>query len=76
MLDMVVKQEPDYERALFYRGSLLKRSGHEDKALADFRKVVELNPRNIDAAREVRLQAVRAKKEQKGIFGRLFSKDK
>jgi curved DNA-binding protein CbpA len=76
MLDVVIKQEPEYERALFYRGQLLKRSGYEEQAMKDFKKVVELNPRNIDAAREVRLSSMRSKKEQKGIFGRLFSKDK
>jgi curved DNA-binding protein CbpA len=77
MLDVVIKQEPEYERALFYRGSLLKRSGFAEAALKDFRKVVQLNPRNIDAAREVRLNQLRNKKEDKGgIFGRFFGKDK
>lgn len=77
MLDVVIKQEADYERALFYRGQLLKRSGFEEAALKDFRKVVQLNPRNIDAAREVRLSQMRSKKEEKtGIFGRFFNKDK
>lgn len=77
MLDVVIQQEPEYERALFYRGSLLKRSGYAEAALKDFRKVVQLNPRNIDAAREVRLNQMRHKKEEKGgIFGRFFGKDK
>ena len=76
MLDAVVAKEPDYERALFYRGQLLKRSGFEEMALRDFKKVAKLNPRNIDAAREVRLSKLRNKKEEKGLLGRFFNKDK
>lgn len=59
ILDVVLAKEPRFERALFYRGTLLKRSGRVERALADFRLVAELNPRNIDAAREVRLHEMR-----------------
>jgi curved DNA-binding protein CbpA len=59
ILDVVLAKEPRYERALFYRGTLLKRSGRLERALADFRLVAEINPRNIDAAREVRLHEMR-----------------
>jgi curved DNA-binding protein CbpA len=47
------------ERAFFWRGMLYKRTGKNDLALADFRRAAELNPRNIDAAREVRLHQMR-----------------
>jgi predicted TPR repeat methyltransferase len=59
ILDVVLAKEPRFERALFYRGTLLKRSGRIERALADFRLVAEINPRNIDAAREVRLHEMR-----------------
>src|SRR5262249_43808564 len=36
-LDALLSKEPRYERALFYRGMLLKRSGYPDKAIRDFR---------------------------------------
>jgi len=52
-------REPQYERALFYRGMLLKRSGRSDRAIRDFKLAAELNPKNIDAVREVRLYAMR-----------------
>jgi curved DNA-binding protein CbpA len=76
------------ERAHFYRGMLFKRLRREDKAVKDFRRSFDLNPRNIDAQREVRLFEMRrgsvpapsapkkpGKEEEKnGIFGRLFKK--
>jgi tetratricopeptide (TPR) repeat protein len=58
-LDAVLKKEPDYERALYYRAVLLKRSGRIQRAMKDFRRVAELAPNNIDAAREVRLYDMR-----------------
>jgi DnaJ-domain-containing protein 1 len=59
ILDVVLSKDPQFERALFYRGTLLKRAGRIERALADFRLVAEINPRNIDAAREVRLHEMR-----------------
>lgn len=79
MLDEVLRGDPKYERALFYRGTLLKRSGRADKAIRDFRLVADLNPRNIDAVREVRLHEMRKRdtKEpdaQGGLFGKWFKR--
>jgi tetratricopeptide (TPR) repeat protein len=48
------------ERAFFYRGQLYKRLNDEGSAVADFRQAAELNPRNVDAQREVRLYTMRA----------------
>jgi tetratricopeptide (TPR) repeat protein len=59
ILDGVLAHEPEFERALFYRGMLLKRSGRSDSGIRDLRKAAELNPRNIDAVREVRLWNMR-----------------
>jgi hypothetical protein len=39
---------------------LYKRLGKTDVALKDFRRVADMNPRNIDAVREVRLHTMRA----------------
>jgi curved DNA-binding protein CbpA len=47
------------ERAFFYRGLLYKRIGEESAAIKDFRNAAELNPRNVDAQREVRLHTMR-----------------
>jgi tetratricopeptide (TPR) repeat protein len=53
------QKEPEYERALFYRGVLLKKAGRPDRAIRDFRLSAELNPKNLDAVREVRLFEMR-----------------
>ena len=74
MLSQVIEVEPEYERALFYRAELLKRSGFGDRALRDYRACMRLNPRNIDAAREVRLADKREKKDGGSLLGRLFGK--
>ena len=42
-----------------WRGLLYKRLGMADMAMRDFRRTAELNPKNIDAAREVRLYTMR-----------------
>lgn len=47
------------ERAFFYRAQLLKRLGQEAQAIKDFKRAIELNPRNVDAQREVRLYNMR-----------------
>jgi len=76
-LDGVLKKDADHERALFYRGVLQKRAGREAKAIRDFRMVAELNPKNIDALRELRLNQMRkdAKKEKEGgLLGKIFKK--
>jgi curved DNA-binding protein CbpA len=72
ILNEVIDKEPDFERALFYRAELLKRSGDMDRAIRDYRKVTRLNKRNIDAAREVRLYDLRQRQAGGGLFGRLF----
>ncbi len=82
MLDEVLRGDPQYERALFYRGTLLKRSGKPDKAMRDFRMAADLNPKNLDAVREVRLFEMRkrdAKSEgggggEGGLFGKWFKR--
>ena len=86
-LDVVLEKEPQYERARFYRGMLLKRSGKTERAIRDFRIAADVNPKNIDAVREVRLFDMRRKAEppqpspkatpgggSAGIFGKLFKK--
>ncbi len=59
MLDAAIKLNGKCERAYFYRGMLYKRVGNEKGAHKDFKEAVDLNPRNIDATRELRLYAMR-----------------
>jgi tetratricopeptide (TPR) repeat protein len=58
-LDAAVAISDRCERAFFWRGMLHKRLGKVALAQRDFKRTIELNPRNIDAAREVRLHQMR-----------------
>ncbi len=59
MLDRAIALNKKSEHAHYWRGLLYKRLGKNDAALKDFKLVTDLNPRNIDAAREVRLHQMR-----------------
>ncbi|MFO0546956.1 MAG: DnaJ domain-containing protein [Polyangiaceae bacterium] len=77
ILDTVLIRDPMFEKALYYRAVLLKRTGKEERAMRDFRMVVQINPKNIDAVREVRLNQMRKDKKRKdeaGLLGKLFKK--
>jgi tetratricopeptide (TPR) repeat protein len=59
ILDKCIKMNANSERAYFWRGMLFKRIDETSKAMKDFKKAAELNPRNLDALREVRLHNIR-----------------
>lgn len=60
-LDAVIAKSDRCERAYFYRAQLKKRIDVPG-AIADFTRASELNPANVDAAREVRLHKMRQDK--------------
>ena len=60
VLDRCIKMNANSERAYFWRGMLYKRIDDAGRALKDFKKASELNPRNLDAMREVRLHNIRS----------------
>jgi DnaJ-domain-containing protein 1 len=88
ILDRCIERSPNSERALFYRAMLLKRADQPSRALKDFKRVSEINPKNLDAMREVRLHNMRSGAEKKpgppqgappdrknsGLLGKLFKK--
>jgi tetratricopeptide (TPR) repeat protein len=59
MLDRAIEMNEKCERAYFWRGMLFRRLGRADTAVRDFKRAVNLNPHNIDAAREIRLYRMR-----------------
>jgi tetratricopeptide (TPR) repeat protein len=59
VLSDVLRQHPDHQRALWYRGNLLKRIGNDELAVDDFRKLLKLKPNSVDAEREIRLYEMR-----------------
>lgn len=81
-LDGLVTQDPKSPRTVFYRAQLLKRVGRVAAANSDFERAVALDPHNIDAAREVRLYAMRTSKpsstsdapSEGGFFRKLFKR--
>ena len=87
-LSRAITMNAHCERAYFYRGMLYKRIQREPEAVKDFRKAYDLNPRNVDAQREVRLAEMRGvpgtvtarkkkaeeDKDKGGLFGKLFKK--
>lgn len=62
MLDQAILANARLERAYFYRGMLYKRINELHAAVRDFRSAADLNPRNLDAVREVRLFEMRRSK--------------
>ncbi len=66
LLDQAIGKEPDNVRARRYRAELLKRAGETRKALADFKWLVERNPHDVDAQREIRLWEMRRRSDQGG----------
>jgi curved DNA-binding protein CbpA len=73
-LDKIVNLDRFCDRAFFYRGSLQKRLGNTAAAIRDFGRALQINPKNIDAQREVRLAEMRARKgsgeHALGLFGK------
>jgi curved DNA-binding protein CbpA len=78
-LDRALKNNPRHERAHYYKGVVLKRLKRDSEAVRHFRQAAELNPHNVDAAREVRLATMRRESKppasgQGGVLSRLFNK--
>ncbi len=80
-LDEAIKMNGNCERAHYYRGMLHKRVDNMKQAMKDLKRAVELNPHNLDAAREIRLHSMRSAEAKApkndsigGLFGKLFKK--
>lgn len=74
LLDRALALDPKHELANFVKGQALKKLGDPRTALAHFRVVVEVNPHNIDAARELRLASMKKGEASESLLGRLFKK--
>jgi curved DNA-binding protein CbpA len=61
-LDRAVNVDNTCVRAFFYRAKIAKRLGNEKAAHRDFSRTVALDPSNAEAAREVRVFEMRARK--------------
>ncbi len=63
-IDRALELDPVYEDALFYRGQVLRRMGRKEEAFKEFNRVLEINPENIAAQREVRVDRIRRSSSQ------------
>jgi curved DNA-binding protein CbpA len=61
-MDKAVNTDRTDDQAVYYRGQVHKRLNNVPAAFRDFARAVQLNPKNIEAEREVRLFAMRARK--------------
>jgi HD-GYP domain-containing protein (c-di-GMP phosphodiesterase class II) len=61
-LNEVLKDDALCERALLYRGKLFKKENRNSEAMRDFMTALDVNPKNNEAASEVRLLRMKKKK--------------
>ncbi len=59
LLKKTFQLNTDHVHGHFVRAHFLKRMGDHDKALKHFKKVAKLDPKNLEAVREVRIAAMR-----------------
>jgi tetratricopeptide (TPR) repeat protein len=83
-LDRALELHQDHEKAHTCKAKMLQRLGRNAEALRHYKKVVSINPNNVDAAREVRVASMREEKTEKsskgsaaaGFLGKLLGGDK
>ncbi len=73
LLDRAIEKDKENVNALWYRGQLLKKAGKTLRAVKDFKEIVKLKPRHMEAQRELRVHTMRkrsgAQAENSGFFG-------
>ena len=62
MLDRACRLDDTFADAFHWRGQLHKRIENHSAAMRDFRKVVELNPKHLEAVRELRVYEMRIRR--------------
>jgi tetratricopeptide (TPR) repeat protein len=72
LLEAAIERNENHEKAHYYKGMILKRKGDDKRALREFRRVININPRHTEAMREVRLANMRKKKDDGGFLSKLF----
>jgi tetratricopeptide (TPR) repeat protein len=62
MLDRAIRADETLEQAYYWRGLLHKRLDNHSSAMGNFRRVAELNPKHLDAVRELRVYEMRIRR--------------
>jgi DNA-binding response OmpR family regulator len=70
-IELAISIAPNSATSYYFLGQLHKACNREQQALKMFRKVLDLQPEHVEAAREVRLIGMRKAKDDKagGLFG-------
>jgi tetratricopeptide (TPR) repeat protein len=66
-LDRALELHQDHEKAHATKAKMLQRLGRHAEAMRHFKRVVAINPNNLEAAREVRVASMREEKQEKSI---------
>lgn len=83
LLERAATLNKNSQKAHYYRGVVLQRTGDDAKAIAEFQKVIAINPRHTEAMRQVRVANMRGggskkkttKKDDGGFLSKLFGGD-
>ncbi len=86
LIDQAIRHNPKSDRAHYRRGMILRRIGREADAILALTHAADLNPKNVEAVREVRIARMRGKtpssqrppasSKEHGLFSKLFSHKK
>jgi len=76
-IERALTMNPRNDRAQFYHATMLRKAGKDAEAVAAFAAAAEINPKNTDAVREVRLAQMRSlprapQTPAPGILSKLF----
>lgn len=82
-IDRALALVEKHDKAHFYKGMILQRAGRSAEAAVSFRRAAEINPKNIEAVRMVRIAGMRGEEpppadeeggggKRESIFGKLF----
>ena len=75
IVDQAAKSFPRNAQIRYYRGCLHKQANDVDQAMSEFRRVLDLDPENLEALRELEVLNRRARAgAKKGMFGLLRKK--
>ena len=62
MLDRAIRADETLDQAYYWRGLLHKRIESHAAAVSNLRKAVQLNPKHMDALRELRVYEMRIRR--------------
>jgi hypothetical protein len=74
VISRAVSEVPNDTRLRAYRAYLYKRLDREDLAIREYKRILQLEPSNIDAAREIRLFERRGVGSGRSILGKLLGR--